>query len=1370
MIHVMASAHELKISDDLAKAFTAVLGYEPQTSEPVVALAAYVHSLKDGYGLSEHYELDEGHFTHIDPPTPARELIAEYFDVAAAQFNRDAIANCLYRVFEALAQDLSARRVLNNNEPLSEDGLLKLAQISWNLEQHAAISPRLPIASGQPMAKNGGTIHAHIKVSDQNKDFAEMKWTARSNIGASGLGKGQAARSSGQGFRTKTALLSVLAAKQLVALHPRPSRTFEPASLATDGGKRVIAWPAAEMSVDSRAVLVAPPDNADQSTEEPTSTPRARVLVGDFVEVGDRYQPRELDAQVQRLWQDGGDRRIWIGGGPGFGKSYAARKVMQDALRNQSENRDDVLIWVDSADPVSVARELARVAGRMPGMKPTALVGETASEAVVARELLRHLATSDVRWLIVFDNADADALITQRWIPPGTNQNGRVLITTTSKSSLIADHGRHVVADLFTSEEAAEFLTTRLPHAQEDERVSLATKLGRYPLALSIAASTIVANRMDIKDWIVDFDTVTLDVAADNPDSGGYPELMGATWRIALEKASEGLPDGVVERAAIVAALQDPDGHPTWLWETETVTRWVAGGTALDRRHGKPVALQRLDDYRIVELQGDSWKNGRLAIHQLAARAVRERASAEALAEIAAILADEWLVQLSEKTSPTQISDIRGGVRPLGALPDLPMPTRYTVEALLEYTAPPDPAVLNWIKEARDFVAPYLRRGGAIGQADLAVLFADSGGVEEDLGRLEEALVQYADSAQIFRQVIADASVADDIRALCVKGLGAVQEKLGQDDQSRESLIQAAVLFEQLTATKSDARGFGAQLVALADVHDKLGNTERARATRERWDELLNTTPPSVPIEGDIGAIFYAAESWALQGRHLGALGRPVEAKNCLARAEENYRQCEFPSLAEGLVREIAQLHIETRHWAEAERCLTSLTTGAGTAKNDFVLLASLQKRSGQQDDSKRNLSHAAAMYPSAMSEKSVAEITKGDWGDWMEDRKLEIIFDESQFRLKRLFLGAVSRNSWSDAAGLATGSLDIAQKRAEANPGEHEAEIAEAHSLLATSYSGLNQYGPAGAHSARSVSIWQLLSDLDDANRDVKARLASALAQHGIIHINFSRPGDAIGPLTRAVDVFGQLSKANLGSVARKFAGALGILGGAYGQLGRTDEAVDCYTRLVTLRETVANASPSNRVARNELADAWRDLGEALFRFDRVDEAVKPLLHNQEQCRALADDQNPRDGKTARRAAKAQVLIGTVYIALDRHAEASELVSQAVSELQDLANQDLDDIETQENHANARSMYGIALFQSEHLEDAADQLKLSVNVYEMLLGLESGNQESRLIPLLEIFAEILRRLDRPDEATVADARAAELTRRMDGPSTTKEA
>src|SRR5690606_26269674 len=142
--------------------------------------------------------------------------------------------------------------------------------------------------------------------------------------------------------------------------------------------------------------------------------------------------------------------------------------------------------------------------------------------------------------------------------------------------------------------------------------------VGHHPLALSIAASTISANAMTLPDWIDEFTAAeTMDAAADEPDRGGYPHLLGASWQVALARASQGLPQGVVQRAAIVAALQDPDGHPTWLWDRDAVAKWVAGGVALARHHQVPVALRRLADSGLIELRG-TWRGGQVAIHQLA--------------------------------------------------------------------------------------------------------------------------------------------------------------------------------------------------------------------------------------------------------------------------------------------------------------------------------------------------------------------------------------------------------------------------------------------------------------------------------------------------------------------------------------------------------------------------------------------------------------------------------------------------------------------------------------------------------------------------------------------------------------------------------
>ena len=144
-------------------------------------------------------------------------------------------------------------------------------------------------------------------------------------------------------------------------------------------------------------------------------------------------------------------------------------------------------------------------------------------------------------------------------------------------------------------------------------------------------------------------------------------------WRELEDRTTEGLlglPPGTVERAAAVAAVLDPDGHPVWLWDRDRVADWVAGGETLTRSHGRPIAIQRLIDNGIVGLVGDTWKSGTVAIHQLAARAVRELFPISDLAELGEILTDEWLLRVVEDALSVP-SGLRGNVQSLMSSIDL---------------------------------------------------------------------------------------------------------------------------------------------------------------------------------------------------------------------------------------------------------------------------------------------------------------------------------------------------------------------------------------------------------------------------------------------------------------------------------------------------------------------------------------------------------------------------------------------------------------------------------------------------------------------------------------------------------------------------
>lgn len=245
----MAEGVVLEIAGELSDALVAILGAAPTDPEPVVLLSAYLHGLAKGYGLSESQHLLESQLERTDPPDSAVSVINHFLSDEPGPIDGDSLRDRLYSVFVDLSRDPHARKALNRNEPLSEVGLLKVAQVFWNLEA-SATRRLLPIPSGQTVTtRSGTTLRADIKVPDANDDFATMKWGDRTKRGASGLGAGQAWKSSGQGFRDKGARLAVLAAKRIVEGNPNPWPTMDGAALQftpLKSGKQKVAavvWP-----------------------------------------------------------------------------------------------------------------------------------------------------------------------------------------------------------------------------------------------------------------------------------------------------------------------------------------------------------------------------------------------------------------------------------------------------------------------------------------------------------------------------------------------------------------------------------------------------------------------------------------------------------------------------------------------------------------------------------------------------------------------------------------------------------------------------------------------------------------------------------------------------------------------------------------------------------------------------------------------------------------------------------------------------------------------------------------------------------------------------------------------------------------------
>jgi hypothetical protein len=177
-------------------------------------------------------------------------VIERYVPESRTLDDCDRIRDRLYEVFVRLSEEPRALAALNKSRPLSDTGLLKVAQIYWNVEGTEA-RPQLPIRPERRTDNSGKKVVVDIPDSKTHEDFATMTWTARTNVGATGLGNGRADSSRGASFRMKGARLAVLVAQRLVEDRAEPHPPVGGAVLvrgsSAGSNALTIVWPTADL-------------------------------------------------------------------------------------------------------------------------------------------------------------------------------------------------------------------------------------------------------------------------------------------------------------------------------------------------------------------------------------------------------------------------------------------------------------------------------------------------------------------------------------------------------------------------------------------------------------------------------------------------------------------------------------------------------------------------------------------------------------------------------------------------------------------------------------------------------------------------------------------------------------------------------------------------------------------------------------------------------------------------------------------------------------------------------------------------------------------------------------------------------------------
>jgi hypothetical protein len=309
----VVTEQKLEINSELLSGLKSVLGTAPGEATRVVVLAAYLHHLAKEFGLTESTSVDNA---HIQPPAAIATWLS---DVLEGDLGYEFLRDRLYGVFVDIARDSSSRRLVNRRDPLSEVGLLKLAQVHWNI-QWSESRPLLPIPAGQPLPGKGNRTAA-IVATRKKVDFATERLSSRAAIGVDGLGEVGPLSSSSGGFRTLGARIAVVAARKILE-HSASTTPLSAGELrirhSENGVPRAAIWwgaGALQLAETSSALTSGPVDFAESirsrldahffASEWPEARPLSDFMIGHLEErssVDAGASDRALAVEYFRRW------------------------------------------------------------------------------------------------------------------------------------------------------------------------------------------------------------------------------------------------------------------------------------------------------------------------------------------------------------------------------------------------------------------------------------------------------------------------------------------------------------------------------------------------------------------------------------------------------------------------------------------------------------------------------------------------------------------------------------------------------------------------------------------------------------------------------------------------------------------------------------------------------------------------------------------------------------------------------------------------------------------------------------------------------------------------------------------------------------
>jgi Tetratricopeptide repeat len=390
------------------------------------------------------------------------------------------------------------------------------------------------------------------------------------------------------------------------------------------------------------------------------------VAVGVAPRAADAFQTRPLLEAAIRAFRRPGPSAgsgstptvVFVGDG-GVGKTQLAAAVFREALSGDGSGGGDdagvdLAVWVSAASRAAVLSSYAQAYTRT---HPAA--GADADRNALA--FLDWLAATSRPWLIVLDDVADPADLARSW-PAGPS--GRVLLTTRRRDAAISGAGTLVEVGVFTVEQAAGYLTTKLASGPDlparvlDEAPQLAVDLGYLPLALSHAAAVIVNDAITCAQYRIQLadQRERLEVVFP-PETGhagdDYAQTVAGTWTLARERANRLSPAGLAGPMLDLISMLDPNGIPEAVLTSPPVAAHLHPGGGVGAGAGTRRVLRNLWRLSLINHDpNDEFRSVR--IHALAQRAAIEQLGPPAIASCVRTAADALIAiwPVNESASP----------------------------------------------------------------------------------------------------------------------------------------------------------------------------------------------------------------------------------------------------------------------------------------------------------------------------------------------------------------------------------------------------------------------------------------------------------------------------------------------------------------------------------------------------------------------------------------------------------------------------------------------------------------------------------------------------------------------------------------------